>query len=170
MRREVARRLDFPLVPLVLNQTREFVVRIPFALSLFGLLLLGTNGYADDIDVHVDIVVPDGVVVPDGIVVQMELIQNDHYAVVQDQSGEIIWRQLIDLPERLQGDALVDLNIELAKALVVDDGCSVTIRDEGDYWLIIITTEYYDSSGEVQTRTTEIRIPKTVLLPPFPVD
>ena len=48
---------------LKLNQTRELDVRIPFTLSLFGLLLLGTNGNADDIDVQVDIVVPDGIAV-----------------------------------------------------------------------------------------------------------
>lgn len=127
-------------------------MRILSILSLFGFLLLATNTHADDVDIRIDIVVPvdvvlpDHVVAPDDILIQVELIENDHYAIVQDHFGEVIWRQLVDLPDSLQGSALVDLNAGLADASVPSDSCQSVEYDRTETWTegnVLVTRIYY---------------------------
>ena len=143
-------------------------MRIPFIFSLFGILLLATNGYASDVDVEVDIVAPDGVLVPDDMVVRIESSGNDHYAIVRDRSGEIIGQQLVELPDGLPGSALVDLNAQLANPSVASGSCDSTeteieTRKEGNEIVITITTYWYDDEGNLIAVTrTEQRIPITM--------
>ena len=142
-------------------------MRIPFILSLFGLLLLGTNGYAGDIDVEVDLIAPDD------FVVEIELIGNDNYAVVRDHSAKIIGRQLVDLPDGLRGSALVDVHAQLVNPSVASDSCddgevadsetfSYSYRD-GDDLVTVTVTYFYNEDGELlYVLRTEIRTPMTI--------
>lgn len=163
-------------------------MRIPFILSLFGLLLLGTNGYAGNIDVEVDIVppdevvalddivAPDNVVAGDDIVVQIESIGNDDYAIVRDLSGEIIGRQRVELPNGLRGSALVDLNAQLVNSSAAsgscdddDDGYHETYSYsyvDGDELVTVTYTYFYDADGNLLfVVRSEIRTPISITNP-----
>ncbi|WP_446831745.1 hypothetical protein [Candidatus Foliamicus sp.] len=154
-------------------------MRILSILSLLALLLLGTNGYAGDIDVEVHIDAPEGTIVPDHFV-QVELVGNEHFVIVRDHSGEIIWRQLVDLPQSLQGSALADVNAELANAIAASDSCQqgVTVQqteeytDEGDHIRVTVTITLIDANGNVISQSTfSYLLPKLKIeLPSFDND
>lgn len=136
-------------------------MRMPFIFSLFGILLLATSGYADDNDVRVGIVVPDHVVLPDDvvapddIVIQVDFIEGEHFAIVQDRAGEFIWRQLVDLPDSFQDSALVDLNAALASASEPTGSCQAVEHERTETWVegkYLVTRVYYkvyDAEGNV---------------------